>query len=145
MIEPVLREINNYYFTGNPVEASGVQQNVIQCDTADFEVGQYVYLHNHPTLSGVHKITAVGDGLTVETLADTSKAFMVYPLAIPQGVIDLADAIDLFNEKNPSRLTSEGLGDYSASYSSNDGVASWESAFSKQLASYRNVYLEMPR
>ena len=78
-------------------------------------------------------------------LANSSKQFKVYPLAIPDSLLQLVKQIEQFNKDNPNGVSSESLGDYSVSYSAKDGVASWQAAFSSQLANYRSVYLEMPR
>lgn len=160
MIEPVLREIRNYYFYGEPIKADGITNNAIECDTSQFEQGQYVYIHKHPKYTGVYKITLktadsihIGyptklpdeDSTEMIELANSSKQFKVYPLAIPDSLLQLVKQIEQFNKDNPNGVASESLGDYSVSYSAKDGVASWQAAFSSQLANYRSVYLEMPR
>lgn len=146
MLEPVLREIRNYYFAEKPVEALGVTEGVVLADTDVFEEGQYVYIYKHQTLTGVYKLASIDEaGLRIDDLPDTDKAFKVYPLAIPKDLLDLASKIEQFNKDNPNGVSSESLGDYSVSYSAKDGVASWQAAFNSQLASYRCVYLEMPR
>ena len=70
----------------------------------------------------------------------------IWALAIPPAVVDLADEISKWQEKNGeasvSPYSSESFGGYSYSKATDaetGGAVTWQSAFKKQLSAWRKI------
>ena len=88
---------------------------------------------------GLHQYPA--DGLVDETFNGT-----IWALAIPKSVVDLADEISKWQEKNGeasvSPYQSESFGGYSYSKATDaetGGAVTWQSAFKRQLSAWRKI------
>ena len=89
------------------------------------------------------------DGLhqyNVLDLVDETFTGTIWALAIPKAVIDLADEIGKWQEKNgeaaSSPFSSESFGGYSYSKSTDaetGGAVTWQSAFKQQLSAWRKI------
>ena len=70
----------------------------------------------------------------------------IWALAIPPAVVDLADEIQKWQEKNgevaSSPFSSESFGGYSYSKATDEetgGAVTWQSAFKRQLSAWRKI------
>lgn len=101
--------------------------------------GQYFRIFGSVFNDGLHQYPE--DDLTDETFNGT-----ICALAIPKAVIDLADEIQKWQEKNGeasvSPYQSESFGGYSYSKATDaetGGAVTWQSAFKKQLSAWRKI------
>ena len=101
--------------------------------------GQYFRICGSVFNDGLHQYPE--DDLVDETFNGT-----IWALAIPKAVIDLADEIQNWQEKNGeasvSPYQSESFGGYSYSKATDaetGGAVTWQSAFKKQLSAWRKI------
>jgi len=148
MIEQILQEIRNYYIVdggwASKVDADGLIVN----DAGIYMPGAYVWVVGSVINDGVYKVIGIeGNKLTVDGSLQAEmieRRYRVYLLGIPKAVLDLAEEIMAYNDKNASGVKSESLGDYSVSYGGSAEDGSWVSVFKKRLAPYRKAYLNLP-
>lgn len=135
----VLEEINNYFDVSYERDDYEIGENTI---TGTFEetyvANQYIRIKNSLLNDGVYKITSVASGvLTVEeTLIeeDGGRQILIYGLAIPRDLIDLATEIETNGEE--SNIQSESLGDHSIGYGEG---ASWTQQYRQSLNKWRKM------
>ena len=139
MLEQVLMNIRNWFtvkggiYSGTfTIKDGGVTLPFL----AD---GQYFRICGSLFNDGLHQYPA--DGLVDETFNGT-----IWALAIPKAVIELADEIGKWQEKNgeaaSSPFSSESFGGYSYSKATDaetGGAVTWQSAFKKQLSAWRKI------
>ena len=114
---------------------------LIAVDAPDFTLtdGQYYRICRSLLNDGVHKNG--GDALVDE--GDFTG--VVWSMAIPPAVVDLATEIEAWNEKyaaaSASPYQSESFGGYSYSKASgtNGGAVSWQTQFKSQLSPWRKI------
>lgn len=101
--------------------------------------GQYFRIVGSVFNDGLHQYPAVD--LTDETFTGS-----VWALAVPKAVIDLADEIQKWQEKNADALSSpyssESFGGYSYSKATNSetgGAETWQSHFGQRLSAWRKI------
>ena len=101
--------------------------------------GQYFRICGSVFNDGLHQYNVLD--LTDETFTGT-----IWALAIPKSVIELADEIQKWQEKNGeasvSPYQSESFGGYSYSKSTDaetGGAVTWQSAFKQQLSAWRKI------
>lgn len=134
MLEAILRHLNNYFIAdvreGDYAVEGG---NIALPFLAD---GQYFFIRDSIFNDGLHRYPAFD-------LVDEEFYGVIWCLAIPQAIINLADEIEAWQTKNAEILnspyTSESFGGYSYSKASGDNgtAVSWQSVFSDRLAPYR--------
>ena len=139
MLEQVLMNIRNWfpvkggiYFGTFTIKDGGIALPFLAN-------GQYFRICGSVFNDGLHQYPA--DDLTDETFNGT-----IWALAIPKAVIELADEIQKWQEKNGeasvSPYQSESFGGYSYSKATDaetGGAVTWQSAFKKQLSAWRKI------
>ena len=137
MLEQVLRHLNNWFLVEIHKGTFTVENGSI---TLPFLLtNQYFRIVGSVFNDGLHQNPAVD--LTDETFTGS-----VWALAVPKAVIDLADEIQKWQEKNGeasvSPYQSESFGGYSYSKATDaetGGAVTWQSAFKQQLSAWRKI------
>ena len=139
MLEQVLMNIRRWF----PVEG-GVHSGTFTIEGGGITLpflltNQYFRIVGSVFNDGLHQYPAVD--LTDETFTGS-----VWALAVPKAVIDLADEIQKWQEKNGeasvSPYQSESFGGYSYSKATDaetGGAVTWQSAFKQQLSAWRKI------
>lgn len=134
MLERVLTSLNNWFEVGAPivgefaVEGGGIVLPLLN--------GQYFRVLGSVFNDGLHRYPA-------EDMQDETFEGIVFPLAIPKAVIQLAEEIEEWETKNGERakspMTSESFGGYSYAKSTGEEARSWEKAFKRELSAWRKL------
>ena len=139
MLEQVLMNIRRWF----PVEG-GIYSGTFTIKDGGITLpfladGQYFRICGRVFNDGLHQYNVLD--LTDETFTGT-----IWALAIPKAVIELADEIGKWQEKNgeaaSSPFSSESFGGYSYSKSTDaetGGAVTWQSAFKQQLSAWRKI------
>ena len=139
MLEQVLMNIRNWF----PVKG-GIYSGTFNIKDGGIALpflanGQYFRICGSVFNDGLHQYPE--DDLVDETFNGT-----IWALAIPKAVIELADEIGKWQEKNgeaaSSPFSSESFGGYSYSKATDaetGGAVTWQSAFKKQLSAWRKI------
>ena len=139
MLEQVLMNIRRWF----PVEG-GIHSGTFTIKDGGITLpfladGQYFRICGSVFNDGLHQYNVLD--LTDETF--TGK---IWALAIPKAVIELADEIQKWQEKNGeasvSPYQSESFGGYSYSKATDaetGGAVTWQSAFKQQLSAWRKI------
>lgn len=106
--------------------------------------GQYFRIVGSILNDGVHKYTA---DTAIDTLHDETFTGAVWLLAIPSEVVEIAEEIEAWNEKNadavasPFQSESLSAGSYSYTKASGDSIASltWQNVFASRLTQWRKI------
>lgn len=106
--------------------------------------GQYFRIVGSILNDGVHKYTA---DTAIDTLHDETFTGAVWLLAIPSEVVEIAEEIEAWNEKNadavasPFQSESLSAGSYSYTKASGDSIASltWQNVFAARLTQWRKI------
>ena len=139
MLEDVLRHINNWFFVGAYDGTYTITDGSIELPF--LHSGQYYRIMGSIFNDGLHK---AGD----TDLTDETFSGVVWVLAIPKAVVDLAAEIASWQEKNKdavlSPYTSESFGGYSYSKASVGGsngasAVSWQTMFRSRLNDWRKI------
>ena len=139
MLEQVLMNIRNWF----PVKGgiySGTFTIKDGCITLPFLAdGQYFRICGSVFNDGLHQYNVLD--LVDETFDGT-----IWALSIPQPIIDLANEIQEWQDKNADALSSpyssESFGGYSYSKATNSetgGAETWQSHFKQQLSAWRKI------
>ena len=139
MLEQVLMNIRRWF----PVEG-GIHSGTFTIEGGGITLpfladGQYFRICGSVFNDGLHQYNVLD--LTDETFTGT-----IWALAIPKAVIELADEIQKWQEKNGeasvSPYQSESFGGYSYSKATDaetGGAVTWQSAFKQQLSAWRKI------
>ena len=139
MLEQVLMNIRRWF----PVEG-GIHSGTFTIEGGGITLpfladGQYFRICGSVFNDGLHQYNVLD--LIDETFNGT-----IWALAIPKSVIELADEIQKWQEKNGeasvSPYQSESFGGYSYSKATDaetGGAVTWQSAFKKQLSAWRKI------
>ena len=139
MLEQVLMNIRRWF----PVEG-GVHSGTFTIEGGGITLpflltNQYFRIVGSVFNDGLHQYPAVD--LTDETFTGS-----VWALAVPKAVIDLANEIQEWQDKNADALSSpyssESFGGYSYSKATNSatgGAETWQSHFGQQLSALRKI------
>lgn len=139
MLEQVLMNIRNWF----PVKG-GIYSGTFTIKDGGIMLpfladGQYFRICGSVFNDGLHQYNVLD--LTDETFNGT-----IWALAIPKAVIDLADEIQEWQDKNADVLSSpyssESFGGYSYSKATNSatgGSETWQSHFGQQLSAWRKM------
>ena len=139
MLEQVLMNIRNWFTVDG-----GIYSGTFTIEDGGITLpflanGQYFRICGSVFNDGLHQYPA--DDLTDETFNGT-----IWALAIPPAVVDLADEISKWQEKNGEAASgiyqSESFGGYSYSKATDagtGGAVTWQSAFKKQLSAWRKI------
>lgn len=146
MLENVLSHLKNWFLVPD-----GVYEGTYTIKNGALELpflqnGQYYRICGSVFNDGLHKY-----GDSSDILADEEFTGTVWALAIPKAVIELAETIAQWEEKNGegsrSPYNSESFGGYSyskATDSATGGAVTWETAFRVQLNKWRKVKENSP-
>ena len=141
MLEAVLIHLKNWF-----VVPRGVHEGIYTIENSTLELpflqnGQYYRICGSVFNDGLHKYGDISDKLQNETFSGT-----VWALAIPKAVVNLAEKIEEWQNKNgdavASPFSSESFGGYTytkATDSATGAVATWETVFRSQLNPYRQI------
>ena len=139
MLEQVLMNIRNWF----PVEG-GIHPGTFTIKDGGIALpfladGQYFRIIGSVFNDGLYQYPAAD-------LVDEEFSGAIWALAIPQAVIELADEIQKWQEKNADALSnpysSESFGGYSYSKATDvetGGTITWQSVFKKQLNIWRKI------
>ena len=139
MIEQVLMNIRNWF----PVKG-GIHSGTFTIKDGGITLpfladGQYFRICGSVFNDGLHQYPATD-------LADEEFSGTIWELAIPPAVVELADEIGAWQEKNgeasASPYQSESFGGYSyskATDSASGGAVTWQSVFKRQLSAWRKI------
>lgn len=139
MLEQVLMNIRNWF----PVKG-GIYSGTFTIKDGGITLpfladGQYFRICGSVFNDGLHQYNVLG--LTDETFTGT-----IWELSIPQPIIDLANEIQKWQNKNADALSSpyssESFGGYSYSKATNSetgGAETWQSHFKQQLSAWRKI------
>ena len=139
MLEQVLMNIRRWF----PVEG-GIHSGTFTIKDGGITLpfladGQYFRICGSVFNDGLHQYNVLD--LTDETFTGT-----IWALAIPKAVIELADEIQKWQEKNGeasvSPYQSESFGGYSYSKATDaetGGAVTWQSAFKQRLSAWRKI------
>ena len=139
MLEQVLMNIRNWF----PVKG-GIHSGTFTIKDGGITLpfladGQYFRICGSVFNDGLHRYPATD-------LVDEEFSGAIWALAIPPAVVDLADEIGAWQEKNgeasASPYQSESFGGYSyskATDSASGGAVTWQSVFKRQLSAWRKI------
>lgn len=135
MLEQVLRHLHNWFLVGIhegefAVEKGGITLPFLKDD-------QYFCIVGSLFNDGLYQYPAFG-------LTDEEFNGAIWALAIPNAVVDLANEISAWQEKNKdaamSPYTTESFGGYSYTKSNaNSGASAWQSVFKGRLNEWRKI------
>ena len=139
MLEQVLMNIRNWFTVEGGIHSGtfSIKDGGI---TLPFLVdGQYFRICGSVFNDGLHQYPATD-------LIDEEFSGVIWALAIPPAVVDLADEIQKWQEKNgevaSSPFSSESFGGYSYSKATDaetGGAVTWQSALKRQLSAWRKI------
>ena len=139
MLEQVLMNIRNWF----PVKG-GIYSGTFTIKDGGITLpfladGQYFRICGSVFNDGLHQYPATD-------LVDEEFSGAIWELAIPPAVVDLADEIGAWQEKNgeasASPYQSESFGGYSYSKATDaetGGAVTWQSVFKRQLSAWRKI------
>lgn len=143
MLEQVLHYMKNWFLTSD-----GKHYGTFTVEGGSFsgtmnlpflQDGQYYRVIGSVFNDGVHQYPS--DDLVPETFTGC-----IWALAVPRAVVDLADEIKQWNDKNASIVTgpyqSESFGGYSYTLKADGGAeggTSWQSTFAGRLNQWRKL------
>ena len=139
MLEQVLMNIRNWF----PVKG-GIYSGTFTIKDGGITLpfladGQYFRICGSVFNDGLHQYPATD-------LVDEEFSGAIWALAIPPAVVDLADEIGSWQDKNgeasASPYQSESFGGYSyskATDSASGGAVTWQSVFKRQLSAWRKI------
>ena len=139
MLEQVLMNIRRWF----PVDG-GIHSGTFTIKDGGIALpflanGQYFRICGSVFNDGLHQYPATD-------LVDEEFSGAIWALAIPPAVVDLADEIGAWQEKNgeasASPYQSESFGGYSyskATDSASGGAVTWQSVFKRQLSAWRKI------
>lgn len=140
MLEQVLRNIRNWFTVDGGIHPGNFTIEDGGITLPFLANGQYFRIIGSIFNDGVYQYPSAN-------LVDEKFSGAIWALAIPPAVVDLADEIQKWQEKNADVLSSpyssESFGGYSYSKATNSatgGVETWQSHFEQQLSAWRKIY-----
>ncbi len=144
MLEQVLTHLHNWFRVQDNLNGIHHGKYTIQNSgvTLPFlQNGQYYRIMGSLFNDGLHRYGEQSDKLTDETFDGT-----IWALAVPKAVVDLANEIATWQEKNGAAsmglYSSESFGNYSytkATDAVSGGAVTWESVFRLRLNQWRKL------
>lgn len=139
MLEKVLMNIRNWFTVEGGIHSGTFSIKDGGITLPFLADGQYFRICGSVFNDGLHKYPA-------SDLVDEKFSGAIWALAIPPAVVDLADEIQKWQEKNgevaSSPFSSESFGGYSYSKATDaetGGAVTWQSAFKRQLSAWRKI------
>lgn len=141
MLENVLNYLHNWFMVPGGLHFGDYTVENGEMDLPFLQNGQYYRITGSVFNNGLHKYGDISDKLQDEKFTGT-----IWALAVPKAVIDLAEKIQEWQDKNAATMespySSESFGGYSytiATDSKTGNRATWETVFRSQLAPYRKI------
>lgn len=139
MLEQVLMNIRNWFTVDGGIHSGTFTIKDGGITLPFLADGQYFRICGSVFNDGLHQYPATD-------LADEEFSGTIWELAIPPAVVELADEIGAWQEKNgeasASPYQSESFGGYSyskATDSASGGAVTWQSVFKRQLSAWRKI------
>ena len=139
MLEQVLMNIRNWFTVDGGIHSGTFTIKDGGIALPFLANGQYFRIIGSVFNDGLHQYPAA-------YLVDEEFSGAIWALAIPAAVVDLADEISKWQEKNGEASTSpyqsESFGGYSYSKATDaetGGAVTWQYAFKKQLSAWRKI------
>ena len=139
MLEQVLMHLKNWFLVPGGIHSGTFTIKDGGVTLPFLADGQYFRICGSVFNDGLHQYNVLD--LVDETFNGT-----IWALAIPKAVIELADEIGKWQEKNgeaaSSPFSSESFGGYSYSKATDaetGGAVTWQSAFKQQLSAWRKI------
>ena len=139
MLEQVLMNIRNWFTVEGGIHSGTFSIKDGGITLPFLADGQYFRIVGSVFNDGLHQYPATD-------LVDEEFSGAIWALAIPPAVVDLADEIQKWQEKNgevaSSPFSSESFGGYSYSKATDaetGGAVTWQSAFKRQLSAWRKI------
>ena len=139
MLEQVLMNIRNWFTVDGGIHSGTFSIKDGGITLPFLADGQYFRIIGSVFNDGLHQYPAAD-------LVDENFSGAIWALAIPPAVVDLADEIQKWQEKNGeasvSPYQSESFGGYSYSKATDaetGGAVTWQSAFKQQLSAWRKI------
>ena len=139
MLEQVLMNIRNWFTVDGGIHSGTFTIKDGGITLPFLADGQYFRICGSVFNDGLHQYPATD-------LVDEEFSGAIWALAIPPAVVDLANEIGAWQEKNGeasvSPYQSESFGGYSyskATDSASGGAVTWQSAFKRQLSAWRKI------
>ena len=139
MLEQVLMNIRNWFTVDGGIYSGTFTIKDGGIALPFLANGQYFRICGSVFNDGLHRYPATD-------LVDEEFSGTIWELAIPPAVVDLADEIGAWQEKNgeasASPYQSESFGGYSyskATDSASGGAVTWQSVFKRQLSAWRKI------
>ena len=139
MLEQVLMNIRNWFTVDGGIHSGTFTIKDGGITLPFLADGQYFRICGSVFNDGLHKYPATD-------LVDEEFSGAIWELAIPPAVVDLANEIGAWQEKNgaaaASPYQSESFGGYSyskATDSASGGAVTWQSVFKRQLSAWRKI------
>ena len=139
MLEKVLMNIRNWFTVEGGIHSGTFSIKDGGITLPFLADGQYFRIIGSVFNDGLHKYPAAD-------FVDEKFSGAIWALAIPPAVVDLADEIQKWQEKNgevaSSPFSSESFGGYSYSKATDaetGGAVTWQSAFKRQLSVWRKI------
>ena len=139
MLEKVLMNIRNWFTVEGGIHSGTFSIKDGGITLPFLADGQYFRIIGSVFNDGLHQYPATD-------LVDEEFSGAIWALAIPPAVVDLADEIQKWQEKNgevaSSPFSSELFGGYSYSKATDaetGGAVTWQSAFKRQLSAWRKI------
>lgn len=139
MLEQVLMNIRNWFTVDGGIHSGTFTIKDGGITLPFLADGQYFRICGSVFNDGLHQYPATD-------LADEEFSGTIWELAIPPAVVELADEIGAWQEKNgeasASPYQSESFGGYSyskATDSASGGAVTWQSVFKRQLIAWRKI------
>lgn len=139
MLEQVLHYLKNWFPVSDGKHYGTFTVKDGRMDLPFLQIGQYYRVVGSVFNDGLHQYPSAD--LATETFTGC-----IWALAVPKAVVDLADEIKQWNDKNASIVTgpyqSESFGGYSYTLKADggaDGGTSWQSTYSGRLNQWRKL------
>lgn len=139
MLEQVLMNIRNWFTVDRGIHSGSFTIKDGGITLPFLADGQYFCICGSVFNDGLHRYPATD-------LVDEEFSGAIWELAIPPAVVDLADEIGAWQEKNgeasASPYQSESFGGYSyskATDSASGGAVTWQSVFKRRLSAWRKI------
>jgi len=148
MIEQVLAELKNYFIYDSEWAYRAETDGIISRDADVYMKNQHIFIVGSVLNDGVYKVADIDGNKLVteeELQEEDGRGFVVYALAVPKEVQNLAQEIDEYVQKTTAGMQSESLGDYSYTRGTTpSGRSDWTTAFADRLSPWRKFYLHLP-
>lgn len=141
-MEDILSYINNYFAVTKEEGTFKIEDNSIKIK-GNYLQGQFIKLEGSVLNDGIHKVENLG-GETITLTGANNEEFegVIYSLAIPKDLINIAIKFEELKEKSPNGIyDSESFGEYSYTLAKNSKGEIYRTldGFKNELKKYRKM------